>query len=247
MQNVNLQTHAEALRALRLLDRHKVAVSWVGDKVEFRSGAAPPDDIIALLDRYEPAIVKLMRPSGDGRSLLDLARERHRPLLEAVERRRPPDVTDSQWREATDGLWVFVAVGHGAEAERLGWPLDELYRVPELWSQVHLTGAALAVGDREVVNVSSTEIRIKTASGATLAFYRRPQPDFALVFRERFKLIRGNYASGAEEPQLRALEYVVNFYRSHHLCDLETAKAAVTAILQAAAEMEITMKKAATP
>jgi hypothetical protein len=83
MQNVVLP--AEVLRALRLLDRHKVAVSWIGDKVEFRSVARPPDDMIALIDAHEPAIVKALRPKSDGRSLLDLARERHRPLLEAVE------------------------------------------------------------------------------------------------------------------------------------------------------------------
>jgi hypothetical protein len=232
MQNVNLQTHAEALRALRLLDRHKVAVSWVGGKVEFRSEAAPPDDIIALLDRHEAAIVKLMRRNGDGRSLPDLARERHRPLLEAVEGQRPPDVTDNQWREATDGLWVFVAAGHGAEAERLGWPRGELFDVPPLWSRLDLCGCALLIGDREVVNVSSTEIRIKTASGATLAFYRKPAVDYGLVYRERLKLLGGD--ANKEEPRLRAVEYVVNFYRSHHHCSLEDAKAAVMVALKAA-------------
>jgi hypothetical protein len=43
--------------------------------------------VIALLDSHEPAIVELIRPNGDGKSFLDLARGRHRPLLEAIEAR----------------------------------------------------------------------------------------------------------------------------------------------------------------
>jgi hypothetical protein len=96
--------------------------------------------------------------------------------------RRPPDVDEERWRAALRGLRKFIADGYGAEAERVGWPSDELYRVPELWSQVHLTGAALAVGDREIVDVTSSEIRIKTASGATLAFYRKPVVDYRVAY-----------------------------------------------------------------
>jgi hypothetical protein len=54
------------------------------------------------------------------------------PLLEAVEAARPPDVTDDLWQTAVDGLRFFLLAGWGAEAERLGWPDDELYRVPPL-------------------------------------------------------------------------------------------------------------------
>jgi hypothetical protein len=181
----------------------------VGGKVEFRSAAKPPDEMIALTDALEPAIVTVLRPSGDCRSVLDLARERHRPLLESVERRRPLDVGDDRWQEATDGLWVFVASGHGAEAERLGWPSDELYRVPELWSQIHLTGCALLIGDREVVDITVAEIRIKTASGSTLAFRRKPAVDYRLVYETRRKSLIPNL--GHDEAHFRALDFAINF------------------------------------
>jgi hypothetical protein len=129
-----------------------------------------------------------------------------------------------------DGLWVFLAAGYGAEAERLGWPRNELYAAPPLWSRADLCGAALLIGDREVVNISLTEIRIKTASGATLGIYRKPQVDYGLVFRERLKLLGGDAAK--EEPQLRAMEFAVNFYRSNHTdCSFEGGRAAVLAAI----------------
>jgi hypothetical protein len=49
--------------------------------------------------------------------------------------------------------------------------------VPELWSQIHLTGAALLIADREVAQVTADEIVIQTESGSLLSFYRRtPAP-----------------------------------------------------------------------
>ena len=165
---------------------------------------------------------------------LDLARERHRPLLDDVRWRGPPDVRDADWQVAIDGLWVFLAAGHGDEAERLGWPKDELYAVPPLWSRVDLCGAALLIGDRQVVNITSNEIRIKTASDGTLAFYRRPEVDYAVAYRARIKMAGED--STREEVQLRALEAVVNLYRSHHPnADVDTAKTAVLAAIKEAA------------
>jgi hypothetical protein len=96
--------------------------------------------------------------------------------------------------------------------------------------QVHLCGVALLIGDNEVTGVTPTEIRIRTPSGATQVFYRRPEPDFGLVFRERFKLIVGNV--GPEEGRLRAIEHTVAEYRKHHGVDLETAKRAVLAAIK---------------
>ena len=165
---------------------------------------------------------------------LDLARERHRPFLDDLRRRRPPDVFDADWETAIDGLWVFLAAGHSDEAERLGWPKDELCAVPPLWSRVDLCGAGLLIGDREVVNITSAEIRIKTASGSTLAFYRKPQIDYGVAYRARIKQL--GLDASKEEFQLRALEAVVNLYRSHHPnADVDTAKAAVLAAIKEAA------------
>ena len=52
------------------------------------------------------------------------------PILDAVSAARPPDVGDRQWKIALKGLEAFLADGHGAEAERLGWPPNELYWRP---------------------------------------------------------------------------------------------------------------------
>jgi hypothetical protein len=133
------------------------------------------------------------------------------------------------------GLSAFLRDSHGAEAERLGWPPDELYRAPELWSQIHLAGCALLIGDREVTEVTPAEIRIKTASGSTLAFRRKPAVDYRLVYETRLKLIRGNYPGDSEEPGLRAFEHTVNFCRERSSCDLEQAKALVRATIAKAA------------
>ena len=103
--------------------------------------------------------------------------------------RRPPDVDEERWRAALRGLRKLIADGYGAEAERLGWPRDELYRVPPLWSRVDLCGVALLIGDREVANITPTEIRIKTASGATLAFYRKPDVDYRVAYEAHLKAI----------------------------------------------------------
>ena len=230
----NLDLPAEALRALRFITCDGVGVSWVDGKVEFRSNVPPSDRIVTLIDKHEKVIARLMRPNGDGQSPLDLARKRHQPFLRSIEAARPPDLRGADWQAAIDGLWVFLAAGHGAEAERLSWPRDELYAVPPLWCRVDLCGAALLIGDREVVGITSSEIRIKTPSGATLAFYRKPAVDYGLAYRARIKQLGDD--GHKEEFQLRALEAVVNLYRSHHpSADVDTAKAAVLAAIKQAA------------
>jgi hypothetical protein len=230
MQNAVLP--ATVLRALLILDHHKVAVSWVGNRVEFRSAATPSERIVALLDSLEPAIVAALRPNGDGRSLLDLARERHRPLLEAVEKQRPPDVDDDHWQEATNGLWVFLASGRADEALSLGWPRDELFAVPPVWANVALCGAGLLIRDREVIEVTANGIQIKTDSGSILSFYRKPKVDYRLVYETRRKSLVPNL--GHDEAHFRALDFAINFCRQHAGVSLEEAKALVRAAIAAA-------------
>ena len=100
--------------------------------------------------------------------------ERHHPLLGAVEDSRPPDAPNNQWQTALRGLRAFLAAGHADVAERLGWPPGELYAVPPVWARVDLCGAALLIGDHAVIEVTADAIRVKTASGATQRFFRRP-------------------------------------------------------------------------
>jgi hypothetical protein len=159
--------------------------------------------------------------------------DEHVAILRAVETARPPDVSDIddvdveirihvRWQTAMRGLRAFLANGHGDEALRLGWPRDELYRIPELWSQIHLCGVALLIGDSQVTEVSATAIRIKTGSGAMQSFYKRPAFDIALAYSARIKSIGLDAAK--EEFRLRAVEAVVLAYQAHCRCDFETAK-----------------------
>jgi hypothetical protein len=191
-------------------DRKKLQAPGKGD---------PPAHLLKRVGEFREALIEAL-------PTLVLDRERADTAVAAAISATPPDVPPDFWRKAIDGLWVFVAAGHGAEAERLGWPRDELYRVPELWSQIHLSGAALLVCDCEVTEITAGAIRVKTTSGAIWAFYRRPKIDYALAYRERIRLA-GEDGRG-EEVRLRALEAVVNLYLSHHPgVDIDTAKAAV--------------------
>jgi hypothetical protein len=78
----------------------------------------------------------------------------------------------SQWAIAVAGLRRFLAEGWGDKAALLGWTATELYRVPRLWSQIHLTGAALMIGEEKVVAVTGNNIIIETGTGSQLKFRR---------------------------------------------------------------------------
>jgi Domain of unknown function (DUF927) len=144
-----------------------------------------------------------------------------------------PDVIDAHWETAVRGLRAFIASGHGAEAERLGWPKSELYRVPKLWSRIWLCGAGLLIGDATVTGITATEIKIRTVGGGDQTFRRKPEPDLRLVYSEQLKLRRCEDAAGNEEAKLRALEFTINFHRDRSGVDSETAKQAVTDALKA--------------
>jgi hypothetical protein len=208
-------------QALELACAHgaKLRLNAAGDGLLLETDGDPPADLVEMLQVAKPELVERLRK---------------RRRLEAVEATRPPDVSDAHWRSALRGLAAFVASGHGEKAEALGWTRDELYAVPKLWSQIHLTGVALLIAGNEVIAVTATEIRIKTASGSSLAFYRKPEVDYALVFRERLKQV--GLDAGKEEFQLRAIEHTVAEYRKHHSVDLEAAKAAVLAAITAKAK-----------
>jgi hypothetical protein len=79
---------------------------------------------------------------------------------------------ESRWALAVLGLKHFVLKGWGDQACLLGWSKDELYRVPTLWSQIWLTGAALLIGDRRVIAVTVDNIVVRASTGSTLKFRR---------------------------------------------------------------------------
>jgi hypothetical protein len=202
-----------------------VSVQWCAGRAVFTAAAAPSAGIIALIDARKADISAFLHP--------DAVRRRLDAEAEVLRAPRPPHVSEDRWETALDGLRAFIAAGYGAEAERLGWSRDELYAVRSVWARVDLCGVGLLIGDRVVTGITSSAIQIKTASGATQSFYRKPAVDYGLVYSERLKLLGGD--ANKEEPRLRAVEYVVNFYRSHHDCSLEDAKAAVIAAIKRSA------------
>jgi hypothetical protein len=222
---INRSSIAAALRTLRILKEREIAVTWNGTAVEFSSPDAQPTYVAAALDANERTIAAMMKPGADGQSFLDHVRERHRPFLEAVEDQRPPDVTDDQWQTAVDGLRFFLLSGHGDEALRVGWSHPELFHVPLLWSQIHLCGVALLIGDKTVIGIAPGKIQIGTARGAIQTFRRQPEPDFGLVYAERVKLLARDVSD--DEARAWAYDFTVGAYRNHCGCDLEAAKRAV--------------------
>jgi hypothetical protein len=215
--------YAEGLRVLWLLFSRGVSATWDGTAV----GVAPPDP---TADGAIEELEAVLRPDADGRSYLQRARARHAPFLREVNDARPADATNRQWRSAIEGLESFLLSGWGDEALGLGWPRDELYAVPPLWSRVDLCGAGLLIGDGEVISVTSSRIGIRTPNGSEQGFYRRPTVDYGVAFRARIKSLGDDGLK--EEPRLRALEAVVSLYRNNHPnADVDTAKAAVLAAI----------------
>ena len=199
------------------LARSGVSAQWRDGKAVFRAAAEPPSDIVALIDARKADISAFLCPEAV-------------QLRLGVDPPRPPDVTNAQWEVALSGLRAFLANGHGAEAERLGWTRDELYCVPPVWARVDSCGVGLLIGDREVFSITAAEIRIKTPSGAMLAFYRKPQIDYRLVYETRRKLLRRDVND--DEAHCRAFEHAVSVFRDNiSNASLEDAKAAVLAAI----------------
>lgn len=216
-----------------MLGERGIAVTWNGAAVDFNSPDAHPPYVTVALDASERTIAAMMKAGPDGRSFLDHVRARHRRLLDAAEAAKPPDVTHDQWQTAVDGLRVFLLAGWGEEAARLGWPCDELYRVPPLWGRLDLCGVGLLIGDCEVTDITAEAIRIKTASGSSQSFRRQPEPDFGLVYAERVKFLSRDVDEA--EARARSFEFAVNACRVHASLSLEAAKQVVMAAIKRSA------------
>ena len=89
------------------------------------------------------------------------------------------------------------------------------------------------IGGNEVTEVTSAAIKVRTASGAIQAFYRKPAIDYALAYRTRLKMA-GDDAHKLEF-QLRALEATVGLFRANNPgASLDEANAAVRAAINGA-------------
>jgi hypothetical protein len=117
-----------------------------------------PDDVVEALRAVKTDLVRIL--------------ELREAAKTAFRSEHPPDVRKERWAVALHGLRYFVVKGWGDQAALMGWSRGELYRVPALWSQIHLTGAALLIGDRKVVAVTEDNIVITTPTGSRLKFRR---------------------------------------------------------------------------
>ena len=122
--------------------------------------AAPelPADVVSLLKASKPELLRILA---------------WRDAAGAVFRAEPPPhCIPARWTKALRGLRRFVVEGWGDQAALLGWTKNELYRTPPLWSRIDLTGAALLIGDSQILAVTQDSIAIETTAGSQLKFRR---------------------------------------------------------------------------
>ena len=147
---------APALQALATAQAAGVTVTLDGDGLILEP--TPPAAIITLLKTVKPDLLRILA-----------GREAAQAAFEA---RAPADCTEERWAVAQYGLQHFVNQGWCDQAALLGWSVEELYRVPPVWSRVDLTGAALSIGRSKVVAITEASITIETRSGSHLKFRR---------------------------------------------------------------------------
>jgi hypothetical protein len=173
----------EALRKAKAAGVRLTLDAPDGIILEVRPPATLPMDVVALLKAAKPDLLKILEwrqaaraaslsspPPDCGVAWISTGVQRfvedgeHKAVLIGVR--------ENAWALAVHGLRRFVAGGWSDQAALLGWSKEELYRVPELWSQVHLTGAALLNGTRRVLAVTGDNIVVEATSGAQLKFRR---------------------------------------------------------------------------
>ena len=147
-----------ALEALNAASTAGVRVKLQGGRIMIGYKQEPPEVVVDLLRANELALLMVLS-----------AREAASAALAA---NPPGDCSSDHWTKAIHGLKRFVDDGWSNKAALLGWTGFELYRAPPLWSRIDLTGAALLIGDRQVIALTEASIVIETPSGAPLKFRR---------------------------------------------------------------------------
>jgi hypothetical protein len=158
-----------ALAALAAAKAAGVKMTLDGDGIVLEVEKPPlPEDIVALLKAAKPDLIRILEWREAARAALTSAP----PGGDIGFERGDYGIRVSRWQIAIDGLRRFVSEGWGDQAALLGWGKEELYRVPALWSQIWLTGAALMIGDCKVIAVTEASIVIETRSGSQLKHRR---------------------------------------------------------------------------
>jgi hypothetical protein len=158
-----------AIEALAAAKTAGVLLTLDGDGIVLETKKPPlPADVVAMLKAAKPDLLRILE-----------WREAAMAALEAKEPEGcgtgPPGaygIRRPRWDVATGGLRRFLAQGWADQACLMGWTKEELYRVPALWSQISLTGAALLIGEAKVIAVTEDNIVIETQAGSRLKFRR---------------------------------------------------------------------------
>ena len=146
-----------AIDALAAAKAAGIRMTRNGDRISLE-GHELPDDVVAELTANKSDLLRILE-----------GREAARAALNA----EPPlDCSPQCWAAARLGLQNFVVGNWGDQAILLGWSIQELYNVPELWGQIHRCGCALLLNDRKVVAVTAESIAIASLHGAVLKFRR---------------------------------------------------------------------------
>jgi hypothetical protein len=180
-----------AIEALAAAKAAGVILTLHGDGVVLETKTPPlPADVVDLLKAAKPDLMRILECREAARASIASAPPEDCGYVRPITGIRRWTVYDdftglskdhvallrgtpvSRWDLAMHGLRRFVADGWGDQAALLGWTKEEFYRVPRLWSQIHLTGAALMIGGQRVIALTEASIVIRAQTGSQLKHRR---------------------------------------------------------------------------
>ena len=130
------------LEALAIARKLGVKLSVDGDKLVATTEVGPlPATLLAMLKGARDDLVHILKWRDPEQAPFGI--------------KRPLDSTEVQWDAALLGLHHFLDSGWGDRATALGWSHPELFNVPARWNQIRLTGAALLVGEWNILSIDS--------------------------------------------------------------------------------------------
>ena len=88
---------------LARLAQHVVSVRWRDGNAVFKAAAAPPADIVALIDARKAEVSVFLHPEA--------VQHRLDAEAEVLQAPCPPDVSDGHWETALDVLRALLAGG----------------------------------------------------------------------------------------------------------------------------------------
>jgi hypothetical protein len=130
-----------ALVAFAAARKVAVKLSLDGDRIIAESPYGVPDEVVEKLRAHRLDVLHILKWRDPAQAPFGV--------------RRPPDATIEQWDAALLGLHHFFAGKWDERAEACGWSHPELFNVPTRWSQIRLTGAALLVGEWNILSIDS--------------------------------------------------------------------------------------------